>query len=356
MTNEGAPKAAAPIRIGLVGLGRAGWGMHAKELEGREEQFVIHAAYDALPARRSMALEAGIRAYDSLEALLQDDEVELVDIATRSSDHYAHASMALAAGKDVLVEKPLTQTYDEARRLFEEAAERGRRIFVRHNRRYDPDFLHVRELIDSGLLGSVHLIRLCRHSYQRRKDWQTIKQFGGGQLLNWGPHIIDHGLRLLGAPVVSHWSHIQRVVAAGDAEDHLKIVLKGANDRLVDIEISGGVAIGSPTFMAHGDRGSLSLTGATIHLKYIDPNYQLAPQEADPGTPGEAFGTTGTYDSGERIPWLEETIPVGPKQPFEFWSELFESYRGGKPFRIATEEALEVVRLIEEVKRGTPFA
>jgi len=345
-----------PIRIGLAGLGRAGWGMHVEELKGREDRFRITAAFDPIPERRKKAQELGIRAYASLEELVRDPEVELIDIATRSSDHYAHGMLALEAGKDIYVEKPLTHTHAEAVQLFDTAEKAGRRIFVRHNRRFDPDFLHVREVIASGVLGEVFQIRLCRHNYQRRNDWQTLKEFGGGQLLNWGPHIVDHALQLLESPVVSLWSDLKRVAAAGDAEDHLKIVMKGKNGRVVDLEISGGIPVASPTYLVHGTKGSLAVTGQTIQLKYLDPEAELVPIQADPGTPGASFGSTGTFQSGEALPWFEQTLPVGPSRLTDIWEVLYAAYRLGQPFPIQAAEALEVMRIIDEVKKGTAFA
>jgi scyllo-inositol 2-dehydrogenase (NADP+) len=143
--------------------------------------------------------------------------------------------------------------------------------------------------------------------------------------------------------------------AAGDAEDHLKIILKGENGRIVDLEISGGIAINSPTYMVYGTRGALSLTDNDIHLRYLDPDVPLAKLEANPGTPGEAFGKTGTYESGEQLVWIEKKIPVKPTQAFNIWDELYASYRHHQAFQIRMEEALEVVRIIDEVKKGTSF-
>lgn len=291
-----------PVRIGLVGLGRAGWGMHVKELRGKEEHLRIEAAFDVLPERREMAEAAGIRTYDSLEGLMNDPVIELVNIATRSSDHYAHGLMALNAGKDILIEKPFAQTGTQAHHLYETAMKRGLRIFVRHNRRFDPDFLHVCEIMDSGVLGNVFEVRLNRHGYQRRQDWQTIKAFGGGQLLNWGPHIIDHGLRLLGSPVVSLWSDLKQVAAAGDAEDHLKIIMKGENGRVVDLEISGGIAIVAPLFQVSGTKGSLEVTGTQIRLRYLDPAVPLAELEAVAEHTNRLRSWSG---SNERFRWRQ---------------------------------------------------
>jgi predicted dehydrogenase len=341
-----------PIGIGLVGLGRAGWGMHCEEIKGKEEMFRIAAVCDPIPERRRAAQERyGCPAYETLEALLDDGGVELVDITTRSSDHCKHGVAALAAGKHVFMEKPLALDYDEALRLKAAAEASAGDLFVRHNRRFDPDFLHVRDIAESGMLGDVYEVKLRRHGYDRRDDWQTIKQFGGGQLLNWGPHIVDHALRLLGAPVEAMWSDLKRVAAVGDAEDHVKIVLRGANGRVVDLEISGGVALSSPLYTVYGTRGSLQATHKEISLRYLDPEVPLADKAADGGTPGAG----ASFGSRETLRWKEETFPVAPAKRYDIWEELYRAIREGAEFPIALEEAVEVMRMISEAKRGTAF-
>jgi predicted dehydrogenase len=193
-----------PIRIGLAGLGRAGWGMHCEELQAFEDKFQIVAVCDPIEERRANAAERyGCAVYEHIEDLIADPKVELVDIATRSCDHYTHVKMALEAGKDVFDEKPMTVNYAEAKALQELAETSAGNLYIRHNRRFEPAFQHIREIIASGLLGEVYEVKLRRVHYGRRDDWQTLREFGGGQLLNWGPHIVDHSLRLLGAPVKS---------------------------------------------------------------------------------------------------------------------------------------------------------
>ena len=344
----------APIRLGLVGVGRAGWGMHCAEIEDKKDRFQIVAACDSIEDRRAkMAERYGCKTYESVEELVKDPDVEIVDIATRSVDHFEHAKVAFEAGKDVFLEKPMCVSYDEASRLFEIAEKCGRRLLVRHNRRFEPAFQHIREIIDSGILGDVYEIKLRRVSYQRRDDWQTLKSSGGGQLLNWGPHIIDHSLRLLGAPVKDQWSDLKCVAALGDAEDHLKIVLTGENGRIVDMEISGGAAISEPEYLVWGSRGALTCTGNTIRMKYLDPSVPLQDRKADAATPG-----TATFGSVEELKWVEEEVSANPKLPVNMttvWDELYKTYREGTTYPIAKEECLEIMKVVSKAKEGTRF-
>ena len=339
-----------PIRLGILGLGRAGWGMHCQELEGKERLFQIVAGCDTLKAKRDrFAARYDCPVYRRAEDLAADRNVEMVAVATRSADHLEHARMALAAGKHVFQEKPITVDYGEAKRLAAAAKRSKGGLFIRHNRRNEPAFLHIREIMASGILGDVFEVRLMRGGYARRDDWQTLKRFGGGQMLNWGPHLVDHLLRMLDAPLKTLWSDLKRVTAVGDAEDHLHVVATGTNGRVVDMTVSGGAAIMGPEYLIWGTRGALQCSGNTITVKYLDPKRKLRARRPKPGDPGATFG------SPETLPWIEKTLPVGPGKAWDIWDELFAAVRQGKRFPITLAEALGVMKVISAAKRGTRF-
>ncbi|MFW5996459.1 MAG: Gfo/Idh/MocA family protein [Verrucomicrobiota bacterium] len=345
-----------PIKLGIVGIGRAGWGMHCKELAGREDKFNIAAACDVIPERcQKMADHYGCKTYNALEELIADPDVEVVDIATRSIDHYEHARLALEAGKTVFLEKPICRTYEEAVKLREVEKTTNGVLYFRHNRRFEKAFCHIREIITSGILGEIFEIKLRRGSYQRREDWQTLKKFGGGQLLNWGPHIIDQGLRLLEAEPESMWSDLKRIAAVGDAEDYFKILLRGQNNRVVDMEMSGGRTVQEAEFMISGDRGGLWVDKSGISMKYLDPEQRLEERAALSDTPPE----TGSFGSSENLNWIEETVEVNPSSsdnPESVWDYLYESVRHNKSFPITWDEVLAVMKVVSDAKQGTDFA
>jgi predicted dehydrogenase len=330
--------------------------MHCAELASRADKFRIVAACDVDAARlERMKQRYGCRTYARVEDLVRDADVELVAVATRSVDHVRHACLALKAGKAVFQEKPIAASYAEARKLVRCAAACRGRLFARHNRRFEPAFQQIRKMIADGLLGNVYEVKLRRHHFARRDDWQTLKAFAGGQLNNWGPHIVDHALQLLGAPVADVWGDLKKVAAVGDAEDHLKIVLRGRNGRVVDLEISGGAALPEPEYIVFGDRGALVCDGQDIKLRYLKPGVPVQPRKADPTTP-PSEGSFGTPDA---LTWVRETVmvasPTGEDTP-SIWDHLYAALRQGKPFPITLDEALEVVRVIDRVRQGTPFA
>lgn len=344
-----------PIKIGVVGLGRIGMSVHRECLKARPDKFTVVAACDLIKERYDRyAEEFGCRTYDNIDDLIADPEVEVVDIATRSCDHYIHSKKALLAGKSVLVEKPFCATYEQAKELVKLGSQPGGpKIYVRHNRRFEEGFIKVNEIIASGILGDVYEVRLTRNSYQRRNDWQTIMEYGGGQLLNWGPHIIDHALQFCGGTYESLYSEIKRVTAVGDAEDHIKIVFKGVNGRIVDMEISGGVSMNTPVYTIYGTRGTLiGEDNHELKLKYLDPKVKLADIKADPATPGSG----SAYGNGETLVWKEETVALAKKDKTDvIWDYFYEAYRNNKPYPITAAQALEVMRVIDEVKKDTIF-
>ena len=344
-----------PIKLGLLGLGRAGTGMHFPELHGRQEKIRFYAVCDEIPERAQKFVDAfGSKAYATYEEMLADPEIELISIATRSCDHFAHAKAALLAGKNVMLEKPFCVNTAQVRELIALGSQpAGPHLYVRHNRRFEAGFQKVMEIIDSGKLGNVYEIKLTRNGYQRRNDWQTIHRFGGGQLLNWGPHIVDHSLRFCGGAYTKMYSEIRHVAAAGDCEDHIKIVFTGVNGRIVDMEISGGVAIPTPEYMVYGSKGTLISEKGGFLVKYLDPEKPLSPIEADPETPGSGKG----FGNPEPLSWIEEHVEVNSNAGTDrVWDALYESIRHGAAYPIPLDQAAAVTEVIEKVKKDTIFA
>lgn len=345
-----------PIGLGIVGIGRAGWGAHTIEIMDKEDKFKIVAACDIIDERNEVMKEKyGCRTYSRIEDLIADPEVEIVDIATRSCDHYKHARMALDAGKDVLIEKPMSLEYEEAKDLFERSNKPGLpRLFVRHNRRFEVVFNEILKIINSGKLGNVYEAGTAQKDFELRDDWQTLDEFGGGLFRNWGPHLVDHCLHMLGAPVKEIYSEFKQVCAGGDSEDHINVRMLGENNRTVSLCITGGVALSNGRwFYAYGDRGAVEAHGKKITLRYIDPEQVVEKPVADPGAPAMSFGKSGTFATKTPLRWIEEEWEAEGENLSVMWNYLYDSYRNGAEYPIKDEEALEVIRVIAKIKNGT---
>ncbi len=342
-----------PIKLGMVGLGRAGKGMHLSELKGKDEMFEIAAVCDIIPERRDeIAAQFGAKAYATIEELIADPEVEIVDIATRSCDHYEHACMALKAGKSVFLEKPICCNYDDAKALMELAASLPDvKLYVRHNRRWEEKFVKAMVVINSGVIGNVYEVRLTRNGFATRSDWQTIDTYGGGQLLNWGPHIIDQSLRFAGGDYTDIFAETRQILASGNCEDHIKLIMTGINGRIIDMEISSGVAAPQHEIIAYGDRGILYDTGlenSQLEWKYVKPDMEIVRQPASDKTPG----TDTAFKAAPPLEWRYggAFVDVMGEPLDQTWIAMYEDYRLGKPYPILHDEALKVVEVISKIK------
>ena len=333
--------------------------MHTSELEKYPEMYEIFSGMDTDAERcKIFAEKTGAKTYANEDVFLNDPDVEMISIATRSPDHVTHCERALAAGKYVFLEKPIAITYAGGLKLIELDKKYPGKLYLRQNRRFEAPFNHIQEIIASGILGDVYEIKLCRHSFQRRSDWQTIIECGGGQLNNWGPHIIDHALQFLNYKVKEVWSDLKKIAAVGNAEDHLKIIFKGEDGKIVDMEISGGAAIPQHEYTVFGTRGALTCNGNDIKLRYAEPDQVFQKIEAFPGNPPLEGGFANGYADLEVIRWVEEDIEVNPSVPTDtdsIWAAMYKSIKEGVKFRVSIEEGVAIVKIIEDVKKNSKF-
>jgi predicted dehydrogenase len=341
------------LRIGLCGIGRSGSSMVVRDLARLPEVRVV-AGFDLLEERaRHLSAMCGSKVCKSFEALLDDPDVELIIVATRSHEHVPMTLQALKSGRDVLVEKPMALDLAGADKLIAAAEKYGRRLFVRHNRRFDAPFLQAMEIVQSGKIGKLFSVQLRQGGYQRRADWQTLKKFGGGQLLNWGPHLVDWALQLVGGTAADVWADLKLIAAAGDAEDHVKLLIRGRTGIVADIEISGAAAITQPPWLLMGSHGSLLIDAKNqCTLRYFDGKKLPALSVSD-STPA---GRAGSHFSGsEEIPWIEQNFPAAPRKTYNFWVQLFKTMRRGTAFPITLQQARETMRVISLAKKGARF-
>jgi predicted dehydrogenase len=339
------------LRVGLCGIGRAGFGMVLRDFQKLPHIRVV-AGFDVLEERARQLAEICLsRVCRSYQQMLDDDELDLIIVATRSQEHVAMSLQAMKAGRDVLVEKPMALDLAGADKLISTAKKLKRNLYVRQNRRFDAPFLQAMEVAASGKLGKLFAVQLRHGGYQRRSDWQTLKKFGGGQLLNWGPHVIDWALQFIGDRAVDVWADLKLIAAAGDAEDHVKLVMRGPTGVVADIEISGAAAITQPPWILMGTAGTLVIDGKNwCRLRYFDAK-RLPKLKSSGATPAGRVGFSG----GEDIRWIEEEFPAAPATPTNFWVELYKSIRKGREFPITLEQARETMRVISLAKKGTGF-
>jgi scyllo-inositol 2-dehydrogenase (NADP+) len=189
------------IRAGLVGFGMAGRVFHGpllSSLEGLELAAVMERSTNKAAERYP-----GITVYRSLAEMLGDATLGLFVVATPNSTHYEIARQILSAGKNVVVDKPMTMTSAEAVELIGLAKKHNALLAPFHNRRWDSDFLTIQKLVDEGVLGRLVALesRFDRWRPARLTErlWKEDVN-SGGMLQDLGPHLVDQALVLFGKP------------------------------------------------------------------------------------------------------------------------------------------------------------
>ena len=339
------------INYGVVGLGRAGWDIHIRELRARPDAKVV-AVVDTVAERREQArMELGSTPYESLKDLLADPAVEVVVVATPSVMHAPDAIAALDAGKHVVVEKPMCMNIAEADDMIRAAHRNGKKLLIHHNMRFGRIYTYLRQLIDSGMIGRVFHIRHHNAGFNRRNDWQTLARNGGGVLNNTVSHSLDVILSILDAKVTGVLGDLQQIASAGDVEDHVKILMRAENGRTADIEVSlaENIAAAVPAWVVCGACGTMTSDGKTATIKYFDPA-QAAKLEAIDGPAKDR-----KYGSGDILPWQERVEPFEGPSMGTFYDNVYGVLRQDKPMHITPESVREVIRVIGEIRKGTPF-
>ena len=192
-----------PLRIGVVGLGRAFTLMLPTFVHDSRVKLV--AATDPISAaRQQFEADFNAPAHDTIEALCADPAVEAVYVASPHQFHADHVCMAAAHGKHVLGEKPMALTLAECTRMIDACQSASVHLVVGHSHSFNTPIGRARALIESGVYGAVRMITALNFTdflYRPRRPEELLTAAGGGVIHSQAAHQIDI-LRLLGGGLV----------------------------------------------------------------------------------------------------------------------------------------------------------
>ena len=192
-----------PLRLGILGLGTAGRGL-LRPIEERSD-VRLAAVADTLPdARTAVAERFGARSYGTVAELAGDEALDAVYVATPTDLHAEHVVVLAAAGKHVLVEKPMAIGLEQADEMIAAAAGAGVVLMVGQSHSYDVPYAAIRELVAGGTLGRVRMMHSISYTdwvYRPRRPEELDADLGGGVTFRQGAHQFDV-LRLIGGGMV----------------------------------------------------------------------------------------------------------------------------------------------------------
>jgi predicted dehydrogenase len=253
------------LRVGLVGYGSAGRGIHARLL--REVGAQVVRVVTRSPERAAVAEEDWPDvAVDGEVAkmLAHAGDLDVVVIASPTGRHAEHVRLALAAGVPVVVDKPLATTADEAAELARAGAEAGGRLTVFQNRRWDPEQLTLRALLEAGELGRVHRFerRWERFRPVPQNRWKENDTQAGGLLLDLGAHLVDSAVQLFG-PVATVHAELRNITTPAVDDVFLALTHAARPDGtavISHLQAGGLVGAPGPRTRVLGDRGAYLVT------------------------------------------------------------------------------------------------
>jgi predicted dehydrogenase len=271
------------LRVGLVGYGSAGRGIHARllrEAGQRVARVVTRSRADQVHADWPDA-----EVDPDVDALLRHaDELDLVVVASPTGEHAHHVEQALAAGVHVLVDKPLATTAIEAARLVELADRADGRLTVFQNRRWDTEQLALAEVLRAGTLGRVHRFerRWERFRPEPLDRWKENDPRAGGLLLDLGAHLVDSAVQLFGAVT---WVYAELGAHSTVAVDDVFLALEHASGVLSHLQAGGVVGAPGPRTRVLGERGAFLVTsfeGEPSPFAVLDDAYEEGRRPGEP--------------------------------------------------------------------------
>jgi scyllo-inositol 2-dehydrogenase (NADP+) len=358
------------LKVGIIGQGRSGRDIHGDYLS-QDKRFKIAAAVDKLADRRQRAKrEYGCDVYSDYREMLKRTDLDLIINATFSHRHVPITLEVLKAGFNILCEKPLAKRVKDVDRLVAESKKSRRVLAVYQQSRYAPYFQQVKKVINSGMLGEIVQISCRFNNFGRRWDWQTLKEYNGGNLMNTGPHPLDQVLELFGEgmPTVNCYMARTKEGTFGNAENHVKVILSGRKHPLIDLEVSSCCAYPPFTYNVYGTKGGLTATQTSAEWKYFSPKQApeqklikqpLQKKDGSPSYPVEKLRwytkSWPTKKSGsKRNGYSASAAPAQGGMTGKFYNMLYKTLTKSTPLEISLEEIRRQVAVIEKCHQQNP--
>ena len=329
------------IKTALLAYGMSGKVFHAPFLE-------LHPGFELIGAweRSKKKIHEDYpmaKSYASINELLKD-EVDLVIVNTPVGTHFEYAKQVLLAGKHALVEKAFTATVAEAEELKEIADQKGLKLVVFQNRRWDSDFKTVKDIFDKDILGEIVEAEIHFDRYNPNLSPKTHKETansGAGVLKDLGPHIIDQALVLFGFPDAL-FADVRKTRENSVVDDWFDILLYYPKTR---VRLKAGFFVREPlpSYILHGKKGTFIKSRGDIQEDELKLGKK--PMVTDWGKePEYKSGVLHTEIEGSEV---RENVPTIPGNYYGFFDSLYHSIKKNQSEPVSAQDGIDVMKIIE---------
>jgi predicted dehydrogenase len=349
-----APSRTTDLGVGVVGYGPFGGmgylhGLAATETEG----LALVAAADSAPERLVAARAdfAELASHDSAESLAADPGVDVAIIATPPAFHAQLALQLLRAGKHVVIEKPMCLRRADADEIIATAIDLDRTVTVHQSRRWDRDWLAVRNITGRGDIGEVFNIETFVGGFEHPcRAWHSEESISGGAIYDWGSHHVDWIVQLYGsAPSRVLCSAHTRVWHDTTNADQLSLWMQWPDGREATFRQSDVCAIRRPKFHIEGTRGTIEGHYRPLRADSVEPGRGHVEQVSHHAEAPVDL-TLATYEGSMGL--RESIVGPAPHPGWGFHRNLADHLLLGEPLAVRPEQSRDVVAVLEAGHRS----
>jgi predicted dehydrogenase len=343
-----------PLRVAILGYGPFGsvgclHGLAVQEVPGLN----LRAFCDYNPERLLKCREdfPGCRTYATVEELVRDPEVDAVIIATPPNSHAKLAIQLLREGKHVVCEKPLCLSRAEAETMIRAADENSRVLTCYQNRRWDLDYLAIRQALVDGLIGEPFYLETFVGDYQHPCHfWHSHRPISGDALYDWGAHYVDWILNLFPGPTASVTGTLhKRVWHDVTNADQIRAQIHFADGKEAEFLYSDVAALRKPKWYLLGTEGAIVSQWTEAKVRDLDPVSFIREEQIPVTETVPLLRLRRRHHSGSMV---EQQLAIPRPLRFPFHLNLADHLLTGEPLAVSPQSAARVIAVLEAATRS----
>lgn len=335
-------------KLCVIGYGGMGAGFHCKNAL-TSDVVSLAGTYDIDPQKAEKARADGVFAYDSLDAVIADPQVDLVTVAVPNDAHRDIVVKCLEGGKNVICEKPVAMNSRELQDMIDAANASGKLFTVHQNRRWDVDFLAMKKIHDSGEIGKIFNLESRIHGSRGiPSDWRGERAHGGGMLLDWGVHLIDQVLQIFTEKIEKLTCRFDHITNK-EVDDGFQLTLFFTGGARAYVEVGTYNFISLPRFYMQGEKGTALLTDWRENAKVVKCK---AWHESDVIPVATAAGLTKTMAPRDDITTDTYEIEKPHSDVHDFYRNVCAAIDGKEKPLVTHEQVMRVFLVMEAAAKS----